>query len=156
MPYFAFDKESGTATCILYDGNKTYCGGALCHPDDADMMSERTGQEIAYRRAEIAALRGFRDEIKLELSSLKQLFYSINRSKYYDPKHYEARMLNRQIKMKESDLEIVKNHIKIKSEELRKYINEKDEFYKTVRHNREVGKTLQDRIRQSEEKESQD
>ncbi len=153
MPYFAFDQESGTATCILYDGNKTYCGAALCHPDDKDMMSERTGQEIAFRRAEIQALRGFRDEIKLELKSLKQLYYSINRSKYYNAKSYEARMLNRQIKTKESDLQTVKEYIKQKDKELRDYIAAKDEFYKKIRHNREVDKNLSDSLKQFKDKE---
>lgn len=153
MPYFAFDQESGTATCILYDGNKTYYGTALCHPDDKDMMSERTGQEIAFRRAEIQALRGFRDEIKLELKSLKQLYYSINRSKYYNAKSYEARMLNRQIKTKESDLQTVKEYIKQKDKELRDYIAAKDKFYKKIRHNREVDKNLSDSLKQFEDKE---
>lgn len=138
MPWFAFDEISGVATCILYDGTKTYCGSAMCHPDDRDMISEKTGQEIAYRRAEIEALKGYREEIKIELKTLKQLYFSMNRSKYYDNKHYEARMLLRHIKMKETDLDTVKTYINNKQTSLKDYINEKDEFYKKIRHNREV------------------
>ncbi len=156
MPYFAFDEESGTATCILYDNDKTYCGAALCHPDDRDMISERTGLEIAYRRAEIQALKGFRDEIKIELRVLKQLYYSINRSKYYNPKNYEARMLNRHIAMKESDLQVVKEYIKNKTDELKKYIDDKDEFYKKIRHNRETDVKLKDSLEQFEQNKSED
>lgn len=156
MPYFAFDEESGTATCILYDNDKTYCGAALCHPDDRDMMSERTGLEIAYRRAEIQALRGFREEIKIELRTLKQLYYSINRSKYYNSKNYEARMLNRHIAMKESDLEVVKETIKNKDKELRDYISEKDNFYKKIRHNRETDVKLKDSLEQFTQNEIQE
>lgn len=156
MPYFAFDKESGTATCILYDNDKTYCGAALCHPDDRDMMSKRTGLEIAYRRAEIQALRGFRDEIKIELRALKQLYYSINRSKYYNSKNYEARMLNRHIAMTESDLEVVKETIKNKNKELRDYITDKDNFYKKVRHNRETDVKLKDSLEQFTQDEIQE
>ena len=61
---------------------------------DQDMMSEKTGCEIANRRAEIMVLKGYvKNELKPRLRALKQLYYSMNRSKYFNEKSYENKML---------------------------------------------------------------
>ena len=78
-PIFNWDEETGVASCILSDGEKVYTGFAQCHPDDEDMKGQKTGCEIAFRRAKINALRGYRDELKTQLKALNQLFYSINK-----------------------------------------------------------------------------
>lgn len=112
-------------------------GIAQCHPDDIDMMSEKTGYHIALERAAIYGLQSIRkNELKPELASLKQLYYSMNRSKYFNPKSYEARTLKRQIKIKEEDIRSITNEIYLRKERLREFINNKDSFYKAVRANR--------------------
>ena len=50
-PIFSWNEETGTASCILGSNEKIYTGFAQCHPDDADMKGEKTGCEIAFRRA---------------------------------------------------------------------------------------------------------
>lgn len=130
--------EDNKTLCILTDSNgHVTVGTASCHPDDADMANNRTGQEIAYRRAEIEAYRKYRNEIKIKLSALNQLYYSMNRSKNFNPKSYENRMLQRQIRFLKEDLAAVNELLATLQENLREYIQKKDDFYKAIRKNRQ-------------------
>lgn len=110
-PIFTWDESTGTASCILSDGEKIFTGFANCHPEDNDMCSEKTGCEIALRRAKINALKDYRNEVKVRLSALNQLYYSMNRSKYFNKKSYENKMLQRQIRLTNFDLDTVKEMI---------------------------------------------
>lgn len=101
------------------------------------MANARTGQEIAYRRAEINAYKKYRDNIKIRLSVLNQLYYSMNQSKHFNPKSYENKMLQRQIHFLQDDLDTVNNILATLQENLREYLQKKDEFYKQIRKNRQ-------------------
>ena len=135
-PIFNWDEEAGIASCILSDGEKVYTGFAQCHPDDEDMKGQKTGCEIAFRRARINALRGYRDELKIRLSTLKQLYHSMNISYRFNEKSYENKMLQRQIRMINFDLTTTKEMIATEEQNLRTYIQEKDEFYNKTRKRR--------------------
>ena len=135
-PIFNWDEETGISSCIVSDGEKVYTGFAQCHPDDEDMKGQKTGCEIAFRRARINALRGYRDELKIQLKALNQLYYSMNRSTKFNEKSYENRMLQRQIRMINFDLTTTKEMIATEQENLRTYIKEKDEFYNKTRMRR--------------------
>lgn len=137
-PIFSWNEETGTASCILGSNEKIYTGFAQCHPDDADMKGEKTGCEIAFRRAKIHALRGFRDELKIKLSVLNQLFYTMNKSKHFNSKSYENKMLQRQIRMTNFDLDTAKEMIATEEQNLREYIQKKDEFYNHTRARRKA------------------
>lgn len=138
-PIFSWDEEYGIASCIIEGNNQVFIGTAACHPEDKDMQSEKTGCEIAYRRAVIQALKYYRDsEVKPALAALKQLYYSMNRSKYFNPKSYENRMLQRQIKQKECDLITTKELIADREQSLIHLIDDKDNFYKQIRKNRKA------------------
>ena len=92
-PHFEWDENLGQATCIIEDSQqRVFFGLATCHGDDMDMKSRRTGEEIAFRRARMDYLRQQRDDILLELKALKQLYYSMNQSKRFNPKSYENTM----------------------------------------------------------------
>lgn len=132
-PIFNWDENAGVASCILSDGEKVFTGFAQCHPDDRDMSSEKTGCEIAFRRARISALRGYRDELKTKLKALNQLFYSMNRSYRFNEKSYENVMLQRQIRMINFDLATTKEMIATEEQSLRQYLSDKDEFYTKTR-----------------------
>ena len=98
QPEYTWDEEQGIASCTLHYNNQEFIGMAICHPDDRDMQSKLTGQNIAEFRALIQAWRYKRDcELRPQLKALNQLYYSMNRSKYFDPTSYEAKMLYRQI-----------------------------------------------------------
>lgn len=136
-PIFTFDKETGHAKCVLREGSKRYEGHAFCHEDDGDMMSEKTGCEIALRRAKINTLRGYRDELKIRLSALNQYYHSMNMSYRFNEKSYENKMLQKQIRQIKFDLDTIKEMIADEEQMLREYITEKDKFYKRIRANRE-------------------
>ena len=135
-PIFNWDEETGISSCILSDGEKVYTGFAQCHPDDEDMKGQKTGCEIAFRRARINALRGYRDELKIRLSTLNQLYHSMNMSYRFNEKSYENKMLQRQIRQINFDLTTAKEMIATEQENLRTYIKEKDEFYNKTRMRR--------------------
>lgn len=135
-PIFNWDEETGISSCILSDGEKIYTGFAQCHLDDSDMKGQKTGCEIAFRRARINALRGYRDELKIQLKALNQLYYSMNLSYRFNEKSYENKMLQRQIRQIDFDLATAKEMIATEQESLRTYIKEKDEFYNKTRMRR--------------------
>ena len=134
---FNWDETTGIASCILSDGEKVFTGFAQCHPDDMDMQSEKTGCEIALRRAKINALRGYRDELKIQLKALNQLYYSMNKSKRFNEKSYENRMLQRQIRQINFDLATTKEMIATEQLNLTAYIKSKDVFYVQTRKRRQ-------------------
>lgn len=141
-PIFSWDEEKGIASCILSDGKNIYTGFAQCHPEDEDMKGEKTGCEIAYRRAKINVLKSYRDELKLKLSSLNQLYYSMNRSKHFNPKSYENKMLQRQIRMINLDIDTTKEMLASEEQSLKAYLLTKEEFYKHTRIRREGRKKI--------------
>lgn len=132
--HIEWDDQNKVATCILYYKDKVFYGMATCHPNDMDFANEYTGENIAYLRAMIEALRYEKDcEIKPALAALKQAYYSMNRSKNFNSKSYEAKMLYHQIQIKQDDLEQVKLLIDKYKLELHDYITKKDIFYKQLR-----------------------
>lgn len=106
----------------------------MCHEDDVDMMSWRTGEEIAFRRAKMDALRTHRDvDLLPRLSALKQLYYSMKHSSKFNPKSYENIMLQRQIRAIEFDLSTIKEILAYEHQNLKEYIQGKDKIYKRIR-----------------------
>lgn len=137
-PIFNWDENTGVASCILSDGEKVFTGFAQCHPEDNDMCSEKTGCEIAFRRARINALRGYRDELKIKLQAFNQLYHNMIRSHRFNEKSYENVMLQRQIRMTNFDLVTTKEMIATEEQNLRKYLSDKEEFYVKTRARREI------------------
>ena len=136
-PQYIWEPETGYAACILTDNQgKVYFGAAQCSDVDKDMMSEKTGCMIAEKRALIKALKDCRKELKIKQSALNQLYYSVNKSKKYNSRGYMERMLKRQMKMIETDIETYNQQISAQQKNLNTFINDKDEFYKRIRQNR--------------------
>lgn len=137
QPYYEWDESLGAAYCVLTYNNIKFKGEAICHPDDKDMQSKLTGQTIAEIRAMIKYLRHIRDnEIKPKLAALKQFYYSINRSKEYNKKSYESRMLYRQIRNYEKDLDAIKEEIARITNFMNEYITTKEAQYQLIRQHR--------------------
>jgi hypothetical protein len=129
-----WDAENRIATVSIIDNDKIFTGTAKCHETDQDMCSEKTGIEIATQRVAINYLCHVRDnELQPALNALNQLYYSMNRSKNFSPKSYEAKMLYRAINRYTADLEAIKDEIKERRLILKAYINNKDKFYNQVR-----------------------
>lgn len=139
-PIFHYDKETGCSTCVIETKYGKFSGTACCHPGDMDMASEKVGCEIAYSRAAIDSLKYERDNvIKPSLKALKQLYYSMNRSKRFNPKSYEYKMLKRQIECWEFDLAMIGDMIDTERTWIRDYINTKEALYQNIRANRNSG-----------------
>lgn len=137
-PKYEWYENTGIAYCTLYYNNIEFKGSACCHDDDLDMMSKLTGQFIAEMRATLYLLRHVRDNvIKPKLAALNQLYYSMNRSQYYNPRGYEARSLYNQIQNHTNDLEAIKEAISNIQKELKEYIDTKEKSYQTIRLFRE-------------------
>lgn len=134
---YSYDHGNSIFT-IYYKGN-SFVGTAICHDDDKDMESKIIGLTIAEARATLAYLRHIRDnELRPQLASLKQLMYSMNHSKQYNRKSYEARMLYRHIQMYEEDLKNIKQEISRIKFHLFHYIKEKDELHQILREKRKA------------------
>lgn len=131
---FAFDEKLGYARCLMIYNGQAFEGGAKCHPDDMDMISERTGCCIAEARAYIKALRFKRDhEIQPKLDVLRHLYNNMQTSKYFNSKSYEAKMLRSQIGAIEKELAAVSQDLAEEKKYLKEYIDKKDKFYKRLR-----------------------
>lgn len=127
---FYWDEGIGFAKCTLITQYGQFTGIAQCHPDDEDMMSEKVGCEIAYSRATINSLTHARDNvIKPSLKALKQLYYSMNRSKKYNKKSYESKMLWSQIRIWQTDLNTVNTMLAAEKQDLKIYIETKEKLY---------------------------
>ena len=144
IPQIEWEENIGLASCTLTDTyDRKYIGTSICHPDDLDMMNEKTGCEIAHRRAEIMMLKGYvKNELKPRLRALKQLYYSMNRSQYFNEKSYENKMLQSQIRVIKNELDTTNEIIAELEYDLSRYLNEKDEFYKKVRRHRKIESLL--------------
>ena len=131
---FAFDEKLGYARCLMIYNGQAFEGGAKCHPDDMDMISERTGCCIAEARAYIKALRFKRDhEIQPKLDALRHLYNNMQTSKYFNSKSYEAKMLRSQIGVIEKELAAVSQDLAEEKKYLKEYIDKKDKFYQRLR-----------------------
>lgn len=109
---------------------------AKCHPDDEDLGNEYTGLHIASQRMLIKSLQIYKHELKIRLSALNQLYYSMKHSSRFNDKSYENKMLQRQINLIKTELNNVKQMIEETREKTKEFIDAKDDFYKTIRANR--------------------
>ena len=136
---YLWDEERGMATCILYYKNLEFKGVAFCHPEDRDMQSKLTGQTIAEWRAIRKYFRHMRDnELKPQLKALKQLYYAMNRSKHFNPKSYESKMLYSHIQNIEFDLATINNNLASLSQNLNEYLKDKEDIYQSLRKMRQA------------------
>lgn len=138
---YAWNEKDGIATCIIRGDIRgrvrEYVGTAHVHPEDEDMKSELVGCEIAEYRANIELMKDYLvNELEPGLAALKQLYYSMKHSSQFSPKGYEAKMLYRQIRLKEEDIEFIKQEIAKIKQFIKYYINRKDQNYQHIRKKR--------------------
>lgn len=133
-PIYDWNGEEFSAQCTLTNGNEVFYGFAFAHPTDQDLANEYTGLHIAENRALIKALQHRKNYVLTPgLKSLKHLYYSMKQSTHFNPESYEAKMLNRQIRQYEDDIEATKQMIAEIKDHLKEYIAGKDSAYKKTR-----------------------
>lgn len=133
---YLYDKDSGVSTYIIEYEGQYFTGIAHCAPEDADMQNEKTGINIAQRRAIIKLFQYRRNELKHKLAALNQLYYSVNKSKKYDSHGYMENMLEHQRQQIQDELNLMKDALKDEQQNLQQYLKNKDEFYRRIRTNR--------------------
>ena len=141
-----FTYKDGYARCETEDNlGRKFIGEARCADEDKDFESILMGSTIAEMRAQIEAAKTYRNDLKIKLSALKQLYYSMNQSKQFNPKSYENKMLHRQIKLIEADLEIAIHQLAVLKLDLYEYINDKDQLHQRLRKKRDAYQRLKER-----------
>ena len=139
-PLYTWDPNTGTASCIIeYDG-LTFCGIAKCHPNDEDMQSEKVGMYIAELRAKIKFMQYQKRIDRAKVDALKNLLFSMDRSKHFDRNSYAIKRLYKHLKAAIVDVENDRKLIEDYRIEIKRYIDTKDIFYKYIRRNREKDK----------------
>ncbi len=143
---YMYYETTGTSIVTLIDHYGRHYTGIACVADqDVDMQSEYTGYTIAENRAFIDFYKKWIScELKPQLRALKQLYYSMNRSKKYYDGHYEAYMLLRAIKRTKSDIAYCKDCIQNLKEYVDFYIKEKDHLYERIRSNNKIKELLEE------------
>lgn len=131
---YNYDSEFGVSACTICKHGRLFTGYAYCHPDDIDMQSEYTGGTIAYTKACIMLLKYEKNcVLKPQYNAIKQLYYSMNKSKQYNPNSYEARRIIRHMKMYQADIASIQKELKASQEYLKKYIDDKEKIYARIR-----------------------
>lgn len=140
-PEFNWDEENGIATCHLYYKDKEFVGVAKCAPDDLDMKSEKTGQNIALSRAKIQYYIYLRDcELLPYLREAQHIYACINSSTHSNEFTYENKFLRKEVQRISFDLATVRSMLATERKNLKEEIEEKDKFYKKIRAMRTKGK----------------
>jgi hypothetical protein len=145
-PTFEWDEDAGLAVCILTDGERFFTGTAFCCEEDKDMISQKTGEEIAFRRARIEYLKFYRDTLKYQLKGLEQFLMSIKQSYKFNNKSFESIKLFQHIHRLKFDLDYARELIKIERLELSKFIDNKESFYQKIRKIRKTNKNTSEYI----------
>lgn len=131
---YEYNEKTGKSYFYIEHNGITMCGEAKCHPDDTDMMSERTGLTIAEARAYIQMLKSKKKyEIQPKIDVLRHLLTNIQSSKRHDPKAYESCMLRSQLAHWENKLEEINTDIADEERSLQDYIKQKDKLYQKLR-----------------------
>lgn len=136
----SYTYNDGIARCIIIDNDgTTYIGEAHCHPEDVDMMSEKTGLQIAETRANIKFLRHLIKDSKRELKALKDFHSLLKFNPYYNKDVRETHLLIREIRRREKDIKENEKSLKEMKDTLIEYIAEKEKFYQKIRRYRNKG-----------------
>lgn len=139
-----WDEELGFAQCVIPYVSPTGIningyGEAKCSPEDRDFQSQLTGGFIAQSRAEIDLMRNIRDyELKPCLMSLKHLLGTMQHSKKYNPKSYEARRLNKEIINLEEQIAASNELIKTLQIDLNNYLLSKEKLFQRIRAHKQA------------------
>lgn len=134
-----WDAEHGIARCVLsYTTSAGIVlqgiGIAECAPEDIEFMSELTGGIIAEYRAEIDLFKKINMyEIKPAIMALKHVYCTMQHSKKYNPKSYEAIRLKKELAHLMDELEENKTIITNIKNDLAAYIRDKDKTYKKLK-----------------------
>lgn len=145
---FDWDEATGTCICKITTNFGEFYGNACCHYDDRDMQSQRTGEQIAYHRALINMLKYEKRCILMpQIKVLEHLQSILNsKKKCAESDLYAAITLKRQLTNLKFELQIVRDNIEGEREQLREYINKKEEMYQRIRAKQSKNQDIKNNI----------
>ena len=124
MAKWNYSYNSGHAKATLLLNGRKFIGEAHLHPEDVSIESQRSGYTLAEMRAGIKVLQHhIQNELKPALKALKHLNCCIQQSKSYNPKSYEARMLTRNLRLLDEELQDCKGELNILKDQYHAYLN---------------------------------
>ena len=133
---YQYNEHSGNSYFYIEYNGLSMCGQAKCHPDDTDMMSERTGSTLAEIKANIKRLRYMRNKVRENMRPLELFESRLKCCKNYNSKSFEARRLRKEIWLYKDKIQEITNAINDEEAYLKKYIAEKDNLYVKIRAKR--------------------
>lgn len=131
-PDYFWSEDSGTAVCIIDDGEGHYFKGiAFCCPEDEKFKSERVGCYIAESRA-LINMYNFKlhNEAIPAYKALKHLKNSFEQSYRYNPESYEARVMKKEYYGAEDKVNMYKALIRATKRELAQYLELRKKYQK--------------------------
>lgn len=136
MPISYYNSYTGITKYTIHYADRTFIGEAKCAPEDQDMVNKFTGADIARLRAIIKVCKYKKIELLGESKALNRLWYSMNKSKKFNPKSFEALRIARHIRINKEELDAIKETMNTIETKLADYINDKEKFYQQVRARR--------------------
>lgn len=131
-----WDSENGIATCILTDRGARYIGTAHCHDQDKDFCSEKTGLEIAEKRAMLKLAKKFKNDTLIKYETLKRMYNILANNGKVPEGSYELEVIKREMAATYSYYLMYKEGIRAMYQELDEYIKNKATIYSILRRNR--------------------
>lgn len=126
---YIYNEETGESTFTIRYKGYDFVGEAMCHPDDWDSMSWRTGLTVAEARANIKLLKFKRNtEIKPALKALTDLWNCSNHKN-----REKNKALRVSLQKLNDDLIAINNDIAGEEDFLKSYLKEKDDFSRKVK-----------------------
>lgn len=135
-PKFSFYDNVSRCELLDPDTHELIVGEAYCMPEDADMMSQKTGCDIALYKATAKLFRNKQKRLKKEKKVLEDLYKVYQGRPDYDQADPYVRILRKKIHSYQSDIALISDCESACHKDLEKYIQDKDKFYQQIRNHR--------------------
>lgn len=123
--------------CTINNQYGSFEGAAFCHPEDNDMCSKRTGEQISYHRAIIKSLQHERDNILIpQIKALEHAISLIKMKENAETPSDAFNILKRQLNNYRWQLITIRQLLIKERKELRNYIQTKEKMYQKIRRTR--------------------
>ena len=136
-----WDENLGLAIATITDTThgEVFTATAMCSPEDSDMKSKLTGQEIAWRRAYIKYLKYLKNYYSAQYKALNNFQKTIQGCKHYVPEFQIETLLRKEVKACYNTYIGLKEKINAEKQSLNQYISTKAEVYRKIREKRQKG-----------------
>lgn len=146
---FVHVEETGETICYLLayiNGQYQMCiGSTYCHEEDKEFSSNLVGEHIAYQRAFIKVCKLVKLDLLSRQAAMNELYYAINKSKHFNKKSYEAKMIFRKINQYKTTISQLTDLIKNTQDELKEYIDEKTNQHRLLKKIRAKTQSIEDK-----------